>query len=227
MYNKNKKPFTLVELLIVIAIIAILASMLLPALTKAKAYAYTAQCLGNLKQQASAFNMYEGDYSGFFPKARVTVPAAPDYIFDDWQVKLSSYFGYQINVQNKKTWRRKSVFWCNAPVISTPGSTKKANPTDLDNDVFRYGMNFHADLTPNSSTAVAIKRLKKASETFMVMDNYYSNPFMKHYEFFNYAGNIPHNQSANVMFFDCHATTVRYIEIPNNSNSIFWTPQMH
>lgn len=42
--------FTLIELLIVIAIIAILASMLLPAISKAKSAANNIECLNNLKQ---------------------------------------------------------------------------------------------------------------------------------------------------------------------------------
>lgn len=67
---KRRKGFTLVELLIVIAILAILAALLFPAFAKAREKARQATCTSNLKQLGMAMEMYLQDYDESFPYQR-------------------------------------------------------------------------------------------------------------------------------------------------------------
>ena len=64
----KEKGFTLVELLVVIAVIAILAALLLPALSNAKLKAYQITCLGNLRQLAQITTLYHQDFGKGSPR---------------------------------------------------------------------------------------------------------------------------------------------------------------
>jgi len=61
------QAFTLVELLVVIAVLAILAALLLPALSRSKTEAYEAQCVNNLKQLGTAIQMYADEHDDRLP----------------------------------------------------------------------------------------------------------------------------------------------------------------
>ncbi len=64
----SRKGFTLIELLVVISIIALLVSILMPALSQAKQQARAAVCMSNLKQWGQIWYLYTTDNDGKFPK---------------------------------------------------------------------------------------------------------------------------------------------------------------
>lgn len=61
--------FTLIELVLVVAITCALAAMLLPALVRSKAMAKSAQCLSNLRQIGLGMSLYADQSNGLFPES--------------------------------------------------------------------------------------------------------------------------------------------------------------
>ena len=61
------KKFSLIEILVVVAIVGILASLLLPALGKSRKTARKAICVNNNKQIVSSLFMYTDDNNQYFP----------------------------------------------------------------------------------------------------------------------------------------------------------------
>ncbi len=77
--KKRRTAFTLVELLVVIGIIALLISILLPALNKARASAKALQCASHQRQIAAAILMYCNDNKGAFPSNDLVLDSAYSY----------------------------------------------------------------------------------------------------------------------------------------------------
>ena len=105
--NRFRRPlhgFTLVELLVVIGIIALLISILLPALNKARQAAQTVVCASNLRQIGLGLQFYANQYGGKYPIMRIT--AAPEFPgYATWEVRWDDLLILKGLVANSEVFR--------------------------------------------------------------------------------------------------------------------------
>jgi prepilin-type N-terminal cleavage/methylation domain-containing protein/prepilin-type processing-associated H-X9-DG protein len=85
--------FTLVELLVVIGIIAVLISILLPAINKARKAGEAVACLANLKQLGIASMMYVNEFKVLAPSISNTTGISAG---ETWDTKLAPYMGIKL-----------------------------------------------------------------------------------------------------------------------------------
>jgi len=213
-----KRPkFTLTELLIVIAIIAILASLLLPALNSARQKAKGIQCAGNLKQFSTATVMYSQDFNDF------SVCLSSTGGNSIWQIALRPYVGKKISTLSSVN-RNWGKLYCPALVLSGTDAGKEGQ------DISRsYGVISAANFTDTAQTKKFIKVNKIASPSrhFYFLDgvsellNYMTasvetwNTVRENRTtggFYNHPA-YRHSQKVNGLCYDGHVATFKPAEV--------------
>lgn len=124
---KKSCLFTLIELLMVISIIAILTTLLLPALNTARERGKQISCVGNLKAIGTALIMYSNDWNGMFPRAYQKT-YGQDYptikYYDSWFAYLMLYTGdvteAHAQICSWAPYKVNTVFHC--PSMNTQGA---------------------------------------------------------------------------------------------------------
>ena len=108
---RYRKGFTLVELLVVIGIIALLISVLMPALNGARTQARLVQCSSNFKQVHFALMAYAQDHGGFLPPSSDNNWEAQGTNAETF-TRLNTYLGMPFDDPNQINGFLSPIFTC-------------------------------------------------------------------------------------------------------------------
>jgi prepilin-type N-terminal cleavage/methylation domain-containing protein/prepilin-type processing-associated H-X9-DG protein len=216
--------FTLIELLTVIAIIAVLAGLLLPSLGQARASARRVNCLSNMRQLGFAIHLYAGDFHGTLP--------CPSEAFGDmacWFYAVDPFLSGQ-HTSGTPVPAQKLALIKQDPIWSRFGATTKAKWRTI---------KMNRKLVGNSSTghpdySVAnplvqpkwrkISQVRKPDTTPLLVDGTVettgSDVIKCQYEAWEVHAELRHNRAANILFVDGHIQV--WQQGKQQSNGVGW-----
>jgi prepilin-type N-terminal cleavage/methylation domain-containing protein/prepilin-type processing-associated H-X9-DG protein len=190
--------FTLLELLVVMAIVSVLTAMLLPVLGRARARAEAVVCLSNLRQWGVATQLYAADHSDLLPPEGTPNPGERSTNMG-WYIQLP----LQMNLPryHDMPWRTNAEVHPGRTVWLCPTNPRRSNGRNL----FHYCLNEHINGTGEENSPVVLATVPSPSTAVWLFDTK-NLPAVGYWGFVH--TNL-HAGGAQLTFLDGHARRFR------------------
>ena len=221
--NSDRGAFTLVELLVVVAVIALLSALAFPALRSAIETSRRATCAGNLKTLSAAVLNYAGENNGCLPYAY----ANPNIIKPGptpWFWAVGDYFGGQYTRPQEVDWINKRSLRALPSCLYCPSAKRETNnstPYDIS-----YGLNTALTGQNPGTPLRRVSSIRRPSRMILLADA------MSYSEDGGHAWGVwptgishRHTTGANVAWLDGHVSREPLAELATNAS--YWDPSQN
>ncbi len=217
---------------VIIAIIAILAGMLLPALNKAREVAPAISCTSNVKQVATYTILYIDDNKGYFPTGRNGGDTNANASI--WLAKIAPYAGGEVAANaddNKNHALNKMACPSVSDKYTRHGFTLSFGLNYGEVGAYKYADGYGLN-NYNAPAASPISRIagevQDSTGTMMFIENVgsdYAYPGLVNYDYntsYKFIDNR-HGDRCNMAFVDGHAEAIDIIKYNNTTTKGMWT----
>lgn len=217
----TQKAFTLIELLVVISIIALLVSILLPALSSARDAAQQISCASNQRQFFLVWSTYATDHNDYYPP--VLWDEDPDIWYFFFLQKYPGDTSWDIRKRiNTTSTTRVRIGILNCPATEIAGAYTGAGfGTDI--GINQHMWNKRSDGTREDPLPAF--RISRPTEAvlFAGYDDTGSYGVLKKWSGDDYLAYRHPGLTTNVVWNDGHGSTASEADLPSSSSSYAWT----